>query len=243
MVEKTPLGRTIVALDNMEDEAIRQFLDQIQGHIPWIKIGLEQYCRYGKSWVMDISNHYRSRIFLDLKLHDIPNTVSKAISALEGLPISMLTVHLSGGQAMLKEALAAQAKHLPECQILGVSFLTSLDQADFKETFDIPPEGINEAFERLFKLGLNAGITGFVCSAGEAQLLKNIAREKKIHCVCPGIRFSDEIANKKNVGDQKRVMAPSEAFENGADYLVMGRSLTQTNQLEERLNELAGLKL
>lgn len=243
----TALSRTIMALDNMHSAEVEQTLDKVQGRLPWIKIGLEQYCRYGKSWVQEISERTQAKIFLDLKLHDIPNTVAKAIEGLQGLPISLLTVHLSGGREMLIRAQKAQREFLPDTQLLGVSYLTSLNASDFLEVWGVKgDEAIKKAFERLFLLALTTELGGLVCSAHEASFFRELEGRKqpsqRTLIVCPGIRFEDEILGGA-IQDQSRVASPAMAFENGADYLVIGRSLTQTTRLNERLDELAGLKL
>jgi orotidine-5'-phosphate decarboxylase len=237
----TGLSRTIVALDNMSEQDVQKSLKLLQGQLPWFKIGLEQYCRSGRQWLQQLMKEYPFELFLDLKLHDIPNTVARAIEALEGLPVKMLTVHLSGGKNMLEAALEAQSKHLPDCLLLGVSYLTSLDDRDFYALQGLSPEQVPKAFDRLFEVGTSAGMKGFVCSAFEASRLKNLNPEAT--SVCPGIRFADEITGANLLHDQKRVATPEWALQNGADYLVMGRSLTQTDRLNERIEYLASLKL
>jgi len=230
--------RVFVALDNMTKEEIFSFLSVCYPGITHIKIGLEVFNKFGPSIVEEIYKLYPIDIFLDLKLHDIPNTVKKAIASLEGLPIKFLTVHLSGGREMLKQAMIAKDKYLPGCKLLGVSILTSLDEADLKEIWSVTD--MNQAFINLFKLASDCKIDGVVCSAKELELVKSF--ENSLITVCPGIRFSDEIAL-GNTGDQKRVLSPKEAFQNGASYLVMGRSLTKALDLKERIQNLQNLPI
>lgn len=244
MVETNALSRLIVALDNMNASQIKHFLDQGQGEIGFVKIGLEAFCRSGRDFVSEIAEDYQVKIFLDLKLHDIPNTVAKAVAALEGLPIEFLTVHLSGGKNMLEQALKEQRETLPNCQLLGVSYLTSLDDVDFQEIWGKSAMQMPEQFERLFRLALQTELGGIVCSPHEAQALRNFERQhqaKRQTLVCPGIRFQDEIEAGVGLQDQKRVLSPEAAFKQGIDYLVMGRPLTQAKNLSERLKTLKNL--
>jgi len=227
------LDRIIVALDQMSLEEIDVFLKQKDNTLPFVKIGLELFVKHGPELVHRIHNDYKKKIFLDLKLHDIPVTVAKAISSLKGLPIDFLTVHLSGGEAMLKAAVAETKVSLPGCKLLGVSFLTSLEANDLEDLFGI--EDTDEAFLRLFKVASVSGIDGVVSSPLEVSLLKK--HYPNLLSVTPGIRFQDEIESNV-VQDQKRVMNPEEAFEEGSDYLVMGRSLSKTNRFSERIESL-----
>lgn len=227
------LDRIIVALDQMSLEEIDVFLKQKDNTIPFVKIGLELFVKHGPELVHRIHNDYKKKIFLDLKLHDIPVTVAKAISSLRGLPIDFLTVHLSGGEAMLKAAVAEARVSIPDCKLLGVSFLTSLEAADLESLFGI--EDTDEAFLRLFKTASLSGIDGVVSSPLEVALLKK--NFPHLISVTPGIRFKDEIESSV-VQDQKRVMNPEEAFEEGSDYLVIGRSLTKSSHFGERIESL-----
>lgn len=233
-----PSHKTMVALDNMNSEELTTFVKDLPRELPLVKIGLEQYLAHGREMVERVSKEYGKEIFLDLKLHDIPNTVAKAMSSLEGLPIRFLTVHLSGGRAMLEAAQEVREKLFPNLNILGVSYLTSLDSNDLNELFGYHTDKVEEAFGRFFDLAEATKTQGIVCSAFEAKMVG----ERDLIKVCPGIRFSDEI-NSEGMGDQKRVMNPKEAFDNGADYLVMGRSLTKAKNLKARIDELNAFKL
>lgn len=246
MVDQNALSRVIVALDNMSATQIRSFLKQTQGRLSFVKIGLETFCRYGRDFVTEIKDDYHCDIFLDLKLHDIPNTVAKAVNALEGLPVKFLTVHLSGGIKMLEQALEQQKLSLPKTQLLGVSYLTSLDEADFQNIWGIESAQISGQFEKLFRLAHQTNLGGIVCSPHEAKILRELEKSTQAPrqlLVCPGVRFQDEIDSGTGLQDQKRILSPSEALAQGIDYLVMGRPLTQAKNLEQRLDQLAAIKL
>lgn len=231
--------KVMVALDNMDRATMESFLSSLPSECPWVKVGLEQYLAHGKELVHAISETYQKKIFLDLKLHDIPNTVAKALKGLKDLPISFVTVHLSGGKAMLEAVQDVRNEFLPNVNILGVSFLTSLDQGDLNQLYGIKEDAIDDSFKRLFNLALETNTQGIVCSPFEIPTVKECEKkaEKELIKVTPGIRFQDEIKG-GNVGDQKRVLHPKEALEKGSDFLVMGRSLTQARDLNARVQEL-----
>ncbi|OFZ26799.1 MAG: orotidine 5'-phosphate decarboxylase [Bdellovibrionales bacterium RIFOXYB1_FULL_37_110] len=219
--------RIIVALDNMNEEEVWAFLNKSQHTYQTVKIGLELFYLLGPDFVKKIHHEYNVDIFLDLKLHDIPNTVKKAIRSLKGLPLKFLTVHLTGGRNMLTEALAEASTCLPATNLLGVSFLTSLGKPDFKEIYNFNETQTKLTFSNLFRLALQTNIHGVVLSPLELGIVKNEEQQsgKKLIKVTPGIRFAHEI-NSNNIQDQQRIATPEDAVKNGADYLVMGRSIT-----------------
>jgi len=223
------MDRLYVALDQMNREEVQKLLHDSHGKIKNVKIGLEAFLKYGREFVFLIHERFKTNIFLDLKLHDIPVTVAKAIQSLEGLPIAFLTIHLTGGKEMIIEALKARDQYLPHTKILGVSFLTSLDQQNLKEMFNI--ELNDQAFVRLFTLASSTKIDGVVCSPHEAALVKKL--NPQIITMTPGVRFQFEVDENKNIGDQKRVASVEWALTNNSDFVVMGRSLTKTNGPEE----------
>lgn len=227
------LRQTIVALDQMSLDEIDYFLSRPENTLPTVKIGLELFVKYGPDLVHKIHRDYKKKIFLDLKLHDIPITVERAIHSLKNLPIDFLTIHLSGGEEMLKAAKAEAKKSLSDCKILGVSFLTSLESRDLNNLFGIT--NTEEAFLRLFQAADTTQIDGVICSPHEITLVKS--HFPKLMAITPGIRFADEIQNHK-IQDQKRISTPKEALALGADYIVVGRSLTQSENLAGRLKEL-----
>jgi orotidine-5'-phosphate decarboxylase len=228
------LKQTIVALDQMSLDEIDLFLSRPENTLPTVKIGLELFVKYGADLVHKIHRDYKKKIFLDLKLHDIPITVERAIHSLKNLPIDFLTIHISGGEEMLKAALKEARLSIPECKILGVSFLTSLEDADLEKIFGIT--NTKEAFTRLFNIADTSGIDGVICSPHEISLVKK--HYQRLLAITPGIRFRDEIDNQKTQ-DQKRVASTKDAINSGADFVVIGRSLTKAQNLEERLKELA----
>lgn len=234
------MKKIMVALDDMDDSQAISFLKKWpKNSLPTVKIGMEMYFRFGPSFVKEVFNTFGVDIFLDLKLHDIPNTVSKSIRSLNSLPIKYLTIHLSGGEKMIVSALAEAKTSLPNTKILGVSFLTSLGEPDLKELFGIAPNDIKLAFERLFILAFKTKIDGVVLSARELEWFLKIQNNYSHHPVkvTPGIRFSDEIAA-GGISDQVRVETPESAFRRGADFLVLGRSLTKATSLDSRIEEL-----
>jgi orotidine-5'-phosphate decarboxylase len=224
------LDKTIVALDQMSEEEINYFLKSTDHQIKTVKIGLELFSKYGPSIITSIANNHQVKIFLDLKLHDIPTTVQMTLRSFKGLPIAFLTVHLGGGEDMLKMAMEEIKISLPHTKILGVSFLTCLSQNDLKNIYGI--RNTDLAFKRLFKLAAIAKLDGVICSPLEIKLLKEM--DSKLLAVTPGIRFSDE----HKATDQKRIATPNKAFKLGADYIVIGRSLTKASDLVQRIREL-----
>ena len=240
----TPCSRTMVALDNMTNDQAFELLESMPRELEIVKIGMELFYQYGPDFVKKVHEDYGKRIFLDLKLHDIPNTVAKALGYLSQLPVEFITVHLSGGRQMLEACQQVRSQKMTHVNILGVSYLTSLDQANFKETWSMTEKDVPEAFERLFLLARTTNTQGVVCSPQELRLLKKTqeSHEKKLLSVCPGIRFQDEI-DSGSLGDQKRVLSPEEAFKEGADYLVIGRSLTQAKNIMERVKQISLVNL
>lgn len=228
------IDQTIIALDQMNKDEIDQFLLLVGSRVRTIKIGLELFLRYGKNYVEFLHTKYNKDIFLDLKLHDIPVTVEKAIQSLEGLPIKFLTIHLGGGHSMAMSAARQAQKSLPDCRLLGVSFLTSLEPADLDSIYGIKDSKL--AFTKMFKIAYESGIHGVVCSPHEISILKD--NFPTLLAITPGIRFEDEI-NLHNTHDQKRTSNPVEAITNGADFIVIGRSLTKAADLEARLKQLS----
>ena len=157
-------------------------------------------------------------IFLDLKLHDIPNTVAKAVESLAPLPIQMLTLHTAGGSEMMRAAREAQQKHNPKLLLLGVTVLTSMDSKGLNEI------GVDSAatdqVARLGKLASDSGLSGLVCSPLEVAMLRKIL-PVEVQLITPGIRPASEAGG----DDQKRVMTPADAARAGSSYIVVGRPI------------------
>lgn len=209
----------LVALDYDNKNHALQLIDQLDPNMCRLKVGKEMFTLFGPQLVKDI--HDRGfDLFLDLKFHDIPNTVAKAVAAAAELGVWMTNVHASGGLAMMeaaKKALQPYGKDAP--LLIAVTVLTSMSDEDLKLIgIDVPAF---EHVQRLAKLTKQAGLDGVVCSAQEASVLKSLlGRDFKL--ITPGIRPVGS-----DVGDQHRVMTPPQALAAGSDYLVIGRPITK----------------
>ena len=209
----------IVACDFDSKEKTLAFLDKFQGEKPFVKIGMELYYAEGPSIVREIKARGH-KIFLDLKLHDIPNTVKKAMAVLRNLDVDITNLHAAGATAMMKGALEGLTREDGTRPLLiAVTQLTSTDQEALEKDILIE-KPIDEVVMHYAETAKNAGLDGIVCSPLEAG---------KVHDRCgagfltitPGVRFADG-----DVGDQKRVMTPAQAKEIGSDYIVVGRPIT-----------------
>jgi orotidine-5'-phosphate decarboxylase len=206
----------ILVLDAQSPREVTPILRQLQGTVQWVKIGLEMFTASGPDCVREIAG-LGFNVFLDLKLHDIPNTVAKAVESCSRLPIRMLTLHTGGGREMMQWAVKAQQQHAPDLLLLGVTVLTSMSEAGLAETgvADSPEEQV----ARLGRLAVESGIRGLVCSPLEiAPLRKTVPAH--VALVTPGIRPRDAKAD-----DQTRIMTPGEAASAGATYIVVGRPI------------------
>jgi orotidine-5'-phosphate decarboxylase len=211
---ENPRRRLIVALDFPTPELALDLVADLAGTISIFKIGLQLYTAAGPEIVRKVAAT-GAEIFLDLKLHDIPNTVAKAVEAAAALRVRMLTIHLSGGRRMIEAAVAACP---PELLLLGVTVLTSSDETTLRETG--VARGVEEQTIELASLGAAAGIGGLIASPHELRALRSrLGSEIKI--ITPGVRPAGADA-----GDQKRFTTPREALADGADYLVIGRPIT-----------------
>ena len=206
----------ILVLDAPSPRSVAPALRQLQGTVRWVKIGLEMFTACGPDCVREIAD-FGFDIFLDLKLHDIPNTVAKAVESVAKLPIQMLTLHTSGGREMMQWAVKAQQQHAPNLLLLGVTVLTSTSAPGLAET------GVADSPEhqvvRLGRLAIDSGLRGLVCSPLEIAPLRAVL-PAEVALVTPGIRPRDAKAD-----DQTRVMTPAEAAQAGANYLVVGRPI------------------
>jgi orotidine-5'-phosphate decarboxylase len=205
--------KIIVALDFPTKKEALGLVGQLCKNIRFFKIGLQLFSAVGPKVVSEVLET-GAKVFLDLKLYDIPNTVAHAVESAANLGIEMLTIHLSGGDAMVKAAMAARPKNM---SILGVTVLTSLDETAIR-ALGIPTT-VEEQVSRLARMGVAAGINGLVVSPHEIEVLRPQFGDD-IKLVVPGIRppWSE-------TADQKRVMTPRQALEAGADYLVIGRPI------------------
>ena len=211
----------ILALDIPTREEAAPILRQLRGHLRWVKLGLQMFTAYGPNYVREVAG-MGFDIFLDLKLHDIPNTVGKAVESLGPLPIKMLTLHTSGGGEMMRFAKAAQEKTNPNLLLLGVTVLTSTDAAGLNEIGVTASPADQVA--RLGKLATDSGLRGLVCSPLEVELLRRTL-PASTQLVTPGIRPAGEAGG----DDQKRVMSPADAARAGSSYIVVGRPILKAD--------------
>ena len=213
----------IVALDEHNQENFDDVLSQLDPGLCMVKIGSVSFNSLGRECILKAANKGFD-IFLDLKLHDIPNTVKKSIDGLVNLPIKMMTVHASGGQKMLEESVAATIN--TDIKIFGVTALTSLSDTD---TNFIYQREAKEQVLAMIELAKKSSIHGVVCSPQELSLVKN---NSNLLTITPGIRL-------KSLGDdQSRVMTPKEAIDNGSDFLVIGRPITASNSIKNSLKKI-----
>ena len=215
-----------VALDTPDLERAKAIAAKVRNHVGGIKLGLEFFTANGRSGVRDMAA-LGLPIFLDLKLHDIPNTVGKAIQSLRALEPAILTVHASGGRAMMEDAKAAAPLGT---KVVGVTVLTSLDGDDLASVgLAADP---HEQVMRLTQLAKDAGLDGVVCSGNE------VAAARKIwpggFFVVPGVRPAGGV-----IGDQKRVMTPRKALDAGASILVVGRPITGAEDPDQAARDIA----
>ncbi|MGF1531992.1 MAG: orotidine-5'-phosphate decarboxylase [Puniceicoccaceae bacterium] len=213
-----PTTEIALALDVPNRDRADDVLLQLAGGLQWVKIGLQLFCREGPAWIAGISQR-GFKVFLDLKLHDIPNTVAGAVSSIASCRPDLLTLHASGGEAMLRAAVEARNSHTPSTRLIAVSVLTSLDQADLASIG--VPDSTEEQVLRLTKLALSAGVDGVVASPLEIALLRSTFGPQP-YLVTPGIRPESSQAH-----EQKRTMGPAQAAAAGSNLLVVGRPILE----------------
>ena len=234
-MNKVFLNPIILAVDTSSLEEAKSLALKLKDHIGGIKIGMEFFNSFGPEGIKVIQK-FNIPIFLDLKLHDIPATVYKTVSTLLTLNPAIINVHASGGREMMRAASRARKdSNNKNTKIIAVTMLTSLDDNDLKEVgFSITS---NELVLSLAKLAKDSGLDGIVCSAREISTIRE-AIGKDFLLVVPGIRPED---NKLN--DQKRTMTPKGAISEGADLLVIGRPITQSDdQVSALMNILEQIK-
>jgi len=213
----------IVAVDETQLGNFQSVVDSLDSDLCMIKVGSVSFNALGHQAISYASNK-GFKIFLDLKLHDIPNTVKKSIKGLVSLPIDMMTIHTSGGLEMMKAA--KKAVDGTDIKIFGVTALTSLSDEDtsliFKRT-------AAEQVNTMLDLAEQAGIDGVVCSPHELSL---VSKRESLLSITPGIRLKD------SKDDQNRVMTPKDALKQGANFLVIGRPITEAKNIKEALLEI-----
>lgn len=209
----------IIACDFADKETALSFLDKFEGRKPFVKIGMELFYAEGPQIVREIKARGH-KIFLDLKLHDIPNTVKKSMAVLSRLDVDMCNLHAAGTSRMMEAALEGLTR--PDGTrplLIAVTQLTSTDQEAMERDLLIK-EPMDKVVMHYAETAKNAGLDGVVCSPLEAQKVHDICGEKFL-TVTPGVRFADG-----DIGDQKRVMTPEQAKKIGSDYIVVGRPIT-----------------
>jgi orotidine-5'-phosphate decarboxylase len=212
-----------VAIDTPDIARARDIAARVRNHVGGIKLGLEFFSAHGQAGVREMAA-LDLPVFLDLKLHDIPNTVAKAVQALNGLKPAILTVHAAGGLAMMEDAKAAAPVGT---KVVAVTVLTSLDGNDL-QSIGVAPD-THAQVERLTLLAKQAGLDGVVCSGNEVKAAKKLWPQGFF--VVPGIRPAD--GNGNGHADQKRVMTPRQALDQGASILVIGRPITQAEDPDQ----------
>lgn len=224
----SPKDRLAVALDFPTAKAALDLVDQLSGTCQWFKVGMELYYATGNSLIETLRNRGFS-VFLDLKLHDIPNTVAGAVRSATRAGASLLTLHAGGGPAMMTAAAeAASAPGSP--RLLAVTVLTSMDSAQLAATGVISTPA--EQVLRLAKLAHQSGINGMVCSAEEVDTLRAELGSEPL-LVIPGIRPVGS-----DIGDQKRIATPTAAIEHGASMLVVGRPISRATDPAQAANAI-----
>jgi len=215
-----------VAIDTPDLARARNLAEAARGHAGGLKLGLEFFCANGPAGVREIAA-FGLPLFLDLKLHDIPNTVAKAVEALAPIAPAVLTVHAAGGRPMLEAAKAAAS---PSTRIVAVTVLTSLDESDLADA------GVSgspaDQVRRLAALAQASGVDGIVCSGAEVSAAR--AAWPEGYFVVPGVRPEGS-----GVGDQKRVVTPRRALDDGASILVIGRPITGADNPSEAIRAIA----
>ena len=224
-----PARRIIVALDVADERRLLELVRALRGHVGLAKVGKELFCSLGPRAV-ELVRSEGLDVFLDLKFHDIPNTVAGAVRAAGRMDVSMLTVHTSGGANMLKAALDAAHDSPAAPMVIGVTVLTSLNDSDLNRLGY--RNSTSQMVLNLAEVGLQTGLDGLVASAQELVSLRNRFGNQP-YIVTPGIRPQGVSAD-----DQQRIATPSQAVSDGADFLVVGRPITQASDPVEAANAI-----
>ena len=218
-----------IALDFQKKEDAIRLVNQLDPSRCILKVGLQMYTLFGSEWIEYLLSK-GFEVFLDLKLHDIPNTVAEAVRAASELGVSMLTLHTLGGARMLDAAREANANSSRQVQLLGVTLLTSFSSSDFMELYQ-SRLSMDDFILSLANLASRHGMDGVICSAHEVQRIKSICGQHFL-CVTPGIRLD------KGNHDQQRVATPQYAVGQGSDCLVIGRAITESTMPSQTLKTI-----
>ena len=216
-------NKIIIALDYNNKKDVLDLCDQLDPAYCRLKVGKQLFTQLGPD-IIESLHAKNFDIFLDLKLHDIPNTVKKSIEGLATLPIKILTIHTSGGKDMMEAAMEGVSGS--DIKVFGVTALTSLSDDDTNEIYR---RSATEQVNAMLDLAESACIDGVVCSPHELEL---VSKRESLLSITPGIRLDE------SNDDQKRVMTPKQAIELGADYLVIGRPITESNNIKESLSRI-----
>ena len=223
------MNKIILALDTTDVHQALETTKKIIDKIFTVKLGLEFFNANGKSGIQKFNNIGINNLMLDLKLKDIPQTVYKAIKALDGIKFGFLTIHAQGGKAMIEKAKEAASEIKSQPKILMVTILTSLNDNDLKIMGN--DSGVMQQVEHFAKMAKEMGV-GVVCSGHEAKTVRKILGSN-LQIFTPGVRMPND-----NSDDQQRVCTPLESLKNGSDKIIMGRGLIKGN-IEENLNQVA----
>ena len=223
------MNKIILALDTTDVHQALETTKKIIDKIFTVKLGLEFFNANGKSGIQKFNNIGVNNLMLDLKLKDIPQTVYKAIKALDDIKFGFLTIHAQGGKAMIEKAKEAASEIKSQPKILMVTILTSLNDNDLKIMGN--DSGVMQQVEHFAKIAKEMGV-GVVCSGHEAKTVRKILGSN-LQIFTPGVRMPNDNSN-----DQQRICTPLESIKNGSDKIIMGRSLIKGN-IEENLNQVA----
>ena len=223
------MNKIILALDTTDVHQALETTKKIIDKIFTVKLGLEFFNANGKSGIQKFNNIGVNNLMLDLKLKDIPQTVYKAIKALDNIKFGFLTIHAQGGKAMIEKAKEAASEIKSQPKILMVTILTSLNDNDLKIMGN--DSGVMQQVEHFAKIAKEMGV-GVICSGHEAKTVRKILGSN-LQIFTPGVRMPND-----NSDDQQRVCTPLESIKNGSDKIIMGRSLIKGN-IEENLNQVA----
>ena len=223
------LNPIIVAIDKNSETEAYQLTKELVGYVGAIKLGLEFFDTYGPDGIRNLQK-LKIPIFLDLKIHDIPQTVKKTIDTLSSLKPDILNVHALGGKKMMQFALESLLNNSPNTQLVAVTILTSLDDDDLQMMdMNISTKNLVSSLAKLTK---ETGLSGVVCSSEEIKLVREVCG-KNFKIIVPGIRPEGSDKN-----DQKRIMTPKEAISLGADHLVIGRPITESKDPRKTTKEI-----
>lgn len=222
--------KIIVALDTADKKELDFLRSELKGNATYVKVGMELFYTFGVDIIKELKDD-GFKIFLDLKMHDIPQTVHNACKTLAKNGVDLINLHVAGGMDMMKAGYEGFKSESPNGLIIGVTQLTSTDQITLNRELLIPGD-LTEAIINYAKSAQSASLDGVVCSALEIEVIK-AATSMDFKCITPGIRPKESAAN-----DQKRVMTPLEAVKAGTDHMVIGRPITKSNSPKQAYLEI-----